>query len=50
MAALKKTAEDFNIQAVFDGTNYDDINDYRPGMKALAECGIFSPLKNAKMT
>jgi uncharacterized protein len=50
MEALKKIAADSNIQAVFDGTNFDDLNDYRPGMKALGECGILSPLKDAGMT
>lgn len=50
MRILKKTAVDFNIQAIFDGTNVDDLSDYRPGMKALGECGILSPLKDAEMT
>ncbi len=27
-----------------DGSNYDDLNAYRPGMKALSELGIHSPL------
>ncbi|NLY20337.1 MAG: ATP-dependent sacrificial sulfur transferase LarE [Tissierellia bacterium] len=30
---------------VFDGTNADDIDDFRPGMKALRELGVISPLK-----
>jgi uncharacterized protein len=34
--------EDYNI--VFDGSNADDLNDYRPGRKALKEKGILSPL------
>ncbi len=29
---------------IVDGTNTDDTRDYRPGMKALAELGIKSPL------
>ena len=29
---------------VIDGTNADDTKDYRPGMKALSELGIKSPL------
>lgn len=36
-----------NLQFVADGTNCDDAGDYRPGMKALAELGIRSPLKEA---
>jgi uncharacterized protein len=35
---------------VFDGTNADDLNDYRPGRRALAELGIVSPLCLAKLT
>jgi uncharacterized protein len=35
---------------VADGTNLDDDNDYRPGMKALAELGIRSPLREAGLT
>lgn len=33
------------ISIIFDGTNADDVNDYRPGMKALEELGIISPLR-----
>lgn len=33
-----------------DGTNLDDMNDYRPGHKALAELKIASPLKDAELT
>lgn len=36
-----------NISIVADGTNIDDTADYRPGMKALRELGIVSPLKEA---
>ncbi len=36
-----------NIKHVADGTNVDDMDDYRPGMKALKELGIISPLKDA---
>lgn len=35
---------------VADGTNSDDLNDYRPGMKALRELDIRSPLMEAGMT
>ena len=33
-----------------DGTNLDDMSDYRPGHKALAELQIASPLKEAGLT
>ena len=33
-----------------DGTNTDDTGDYRPGMRALAELKILSPLKESGLT
>ncbi len=33
-----------NISTLFDGTNLDDLSDYRPGMKALQELKVKSPL------
>ncbi|MEM0054440.1 MAG: ATP-dependent sacrificial sulfur transferase LarE [Nitrososphaeria archaeon] len=35
---------------VADGSNFDDIKDYRPGFKALYELGIISPLIDAHLT
>ena len=35
---------------VVDGTNADDTADFRPGMKALKELGVRSPLKEANLT
>ncbi len=35
---------------VFDGTNLDDVSEYRPGMKALKEFGVRSPLLEAGLT
>ncbi|MCK4853496.1 MAG: hypothetical protein KAT31_04530, partial [Bacteroidales bacterium] len=37
-------AEQENYDVVFDGSNADDLNDFRPGRKALKEKGILSPL------
>lgn len=39
-----------NIASVLDGTNLDDLGDHRPGMKALSELGIKSPLLAADLT
>lgn len=33
-----------------DGTNLDDLDDYRPGYQALQELGVASPLKDAALT
>ncbi len=41
---FRKTAEQDGIKYLFDGTNKDDTQGYRPGMKALKELGILSPL------
>lgn len=38
------------ITAIADGTNADDHLDYRPGLKALAELKIHTPLKEAGLT
>ncbi len=35
---------------LIDGTNYDDRKAYRPGMKALQELGIHSPLLELRIT
>lgn len=37
-------AKENNIKYVLDGSNADDLNDYRPGRKALKELNILSPL------
>jgi pyridinium-3,5-biscarboxylic acid mononucleotide sulfurtransferase len=42
---LKEEAFKDGIQHVLDGTNYDDIKDYRPGMRALEELRVVSPLR-----
>ncbi len=33
-----------------DGTNLDDMDDYRPGYRAITQLGISSPLKDAGLT
>lgn len=35
---------------IADGTNYDDPNDHRPGLRAGQELGIRSPLREAMLT
>ena len=39
-----------NYKHVIDGTNADDSGDFRPGMKALEEMGIRSPLMESGLT
>ena len=44
-----RLAEENKIPAVVEGSNMDDTSDYRPGMKALAELQIKSPLIAAEL-
>lgn len=45
-----ETAAGENMAVVVEGSNLDDEGDYRPGLKAIAELGIKSPLREAGMT
>jgi len=40
-------ANAYNLDYVIEGSNTDDLNDYRPGMKACVELGIISPFIKA---
>jgi uncharacterized protein len=41
---IKELAAAEGIDTVIEGTNKDDMQDYRPGMRAVQELGILSPL------
>ena len=41
---LGETASAYGMEWVADGTNADDLNDYRPGRRAAAAYGVLSPL------
>lgn len=43
-------AKENNLKYVLDGTNGDDLNTYRPGIKALGELGVISPLAKLGIT
>jgi len=45
--ALKKEAKKQGISYIADGSNIDDIKDYRPGLKVAQKSGIKSPLLEA---
>jgi uncharacterized protein len=47
---LKKIAFEENIQWIADGTNVDDLGDFRPGLKAVRENNVRSPLLEAGLT
>ena len=44
---LSEIAEEENYPFILDGTNADDINDWRPGRKAAKEMNVVSPLLEA---
>lgn len=44
---LRGLAHRYGMRYVIDGSNYDDIGDYRPGGRAAKEKGIRSPLCEA---
>lgn len=46
---VKKIADEYGIEYMAEGTNMDDIGDYRPGLKAAAELSVKSPLREAKL-
>ncbi len=46
---LKAVAAEEGLPWVADGTNADDLADYRPGRRALEELGVRSPLLEAKL-
>lgn len=47
---ISELAKELNLNFVADGSNYDDLSDYRPGMKAVRELKIRSPLQEALLT
>ncbi len=46
---LEKAGE-LGLAHVADGSNLDDLDDYRPGLRALQELGILSPLRECGLT
>lgn len=47
---LIRLAREKNIEIIADGTNLDDLGDYRPGIVALQNNGIRSPLVESGLT
>ena len=39
-----------DLTAVVEGSNVDDLGDYRPGLQAIVELGVRSPLREAGLT
>lgn len=47
---LKSIAREMGYPYIVDGSNVDDLGDYRPGLQAKREQGVRSPLQEAGLT
>lgn len=47
---INEIARQKGLAHVAEGSNADDEGDYRPGLKAVGELGVISPLKDAGLT
>ncbi|MCD8338255.1 MAG: ATP-dependent sacrificial sulfur transferase LarE [Lachnospiraceae bacterium] len=47
---ILKIAEENGMHAVAEGSNTDDLGDYRPGLQAIRELGILSPLREVDLS
>ena len=50
LGAMLKYAVSEELSVVCEGSNVDDLGDYRPGLKAVAELGVKSPLRASGLT
>ena len=46
---IKRIAEENGISHVAEGSNMDDLGDYRPGLRAVEELSVISPLREAQL-
>ncbi len=49
-SVLQNFAREENFAAICDGTNLDDMAEWRPGAQAGVELGVFSPLREAELS
>jgi pyridinium-3,5-biscarboxylic acid mononucleotide sulfurtransferase len=47
---IKYISSNEGFEVIFDGSNADDLKDFRPGMKAKQEKGVISPLSDSGFT
>jgi len=45
-----EVAREHGMKHVLDGSNADDVDDFRPGMRAAVEMGVRQPLREAGLT
>lgn len=49
-SSMQSRASELGFSHLADGSNLDDLNDYRPGRKALKELAVLSPFLEAHIT
>lgn len=49
-AHIQAEAQRLEIPHILDGTNFDDLGAHRPGLKALSEMAVLSPLADAGLS
>ncbi len=49
-SSLDKISKECGIEVVFNGTNLDDLGDYRPGNKAASQIKVVSPLLDCNIS
>ena len=49
-AVILDAADELGLENVLEASNADDVDDYRPGLKAVEELGVGSPLIEAGLT
>ena len=49
-AALIRAAGEQGFRTLAEGSNLDDLSDFRPGLTAIAELGVRSPLRDAGLS
>lgn len=50
LGKVLSTASELGLSCVVEGSNVDDEGDWRPGMQAVAELGVRSPLREAGLS
>ena len=50
LAAIQSTAKKHGFLTLCDGTHASDLSDHRPGLRAVAEFNVRSPLLDAQLT
>ncbi|HEY5584329.1 MAG TPA: ATP-dependent sacrificial sulfur transferase LarE [Ruminiclostridium sp.] len=47
---IQAISDEEGMKYILEGSNYDDLSDFRPGLQAVSEHGVLSPLREALLT